>query len=273
MSQTETLTRKDVQRAAWYWIFFHHCAQNYERMMGVAFGSTLSKSLEKIYKNDKDGLADALSRNVTFFNTEPHLGSVIPGIALALEEKHAQSPETVDAELIQSTKNSLMGPLAGIGDSLLIGTINPILLSIGIGMSSQGSSIGVIFFIISWLAVTLSIKYFFFMKGYDLGLDAVKMLADQRLKYIVTTALTIIGLIVIGGVAATTVKASVALFFTSGEMTISIQEILDKIMPSILPLIVTLISYFLVSKKNWSTNKLLCAILIFSAVMVILKVM
>ena len=44
-----------------------------------------------------------------FFNTEPQLGSVIPGITIALEEARANGGE-VDAELIMGTKNALMGP-------------------------------------------------------------------------------------------------------------------------------------------------------------------
>lgn len=273
MKSNQQLNKKDVTKAALYWMFFHHCAQNYERMMGLAFGSTLSKPLEKLYADDPDQLANALSRNVTFFNTEPHIGAVIPGITLALEEKMAQNPDEVDEELIVSTKNSLMGPLAGIGDSLLIGTVNPILLSIGIGMSQNGSPIGVIFFMATWLLIALGTKYFAFKKGYDLGLDVVKYLTNDRLKTMVTTMLTIVGLIVIGGVAATTVKAPIQLAFHSGEMTIAIQEILDKIFPTLFPLVITLVSYFLMTKKKWGVNRLLLAILAFAFVMVIFKIM
>ena len=56
-------------------------------------------------------------------------------------------------------------------------------------------------------------------------------------------------------------------------MTISIQEIFDKIMPSLLPLIVTLVSYKLINKRKWSANKVLVGILVFAALMVALKVM
>ena len=61
------LTKKDVSKAAWYWTFFHHCTQNYERMMGLAFCATLAKPLKKLYGSDKEGLSDALTRNMAFF--------------------------------------------------------------------------------------------------------------------------------------------------------------------------------------------------------------
>ena len=57
---------------------------------------------------------------------------MVTGIALGMEEERACGKEVPD-ELIQSVKTSLMGPFAGIGDSLFIGTLIPILLSIGLG--------------------------------------------------------------------------------------------------------------------------------------------
>jgi PTS system mannose-specific IID component len=272
-NDSRKLTKKDVSTAAWRWMFFHHCAQNYERMQGAAYAHTLSGGLEKLYGDDKKGLSEALTRNLVFFNTEPQIGSIVPGISLALEEDYALNPDNNDTEIMASTKNALMGPLAGIGDSLLVGTLNPILLSIGIGMSEGGSPIGAIFFLVSWLAIVVPMKYFLFIKGYDLGLDAVKLISNERLKNMITSSLTIVGLIVIGGVASMTVKAPIKLAFQSGKMTISIQEIFDKIMPSLLPLIVTLVSYKLINKRKWSANKVLVGILVFAALMVALKVM
>lgn len=152
------LTQKDVSIASLRWLFFHQSSHNYERMMGTGFAHSLSGSLEKLYKNDPEGLKKALKRNLSFFNAEPQLGSIIPGISLALEEAKAND-ESFDEEIISSTKNALMGPLAGIGDSILVGTLNPILLSIGIGLSSDGSPLGAIIFLLSWLLIVVPLKY------------------------------------------------------------------------------------------------------------------
>ena len=89
----------------------------------------------------------------------------------------------------------------------------------------------------------------------------------------VAFALILALLIVIGGVAATTISAPVAFTYTSGDMVINLQEILDKIMPNLVPLVIALVSYLLVSKKGWSANKLIVAILIFAAVMVVTGIM
>lgn len=272
MKNNVKLNKKDVSKASWRWMFFALSSHNYERMMGTGFAHALSGSLEKLYKDDKEGLRAALKRNLSFFNTEPQLGSIIPGISLALEETYAND-ETFDVDILTSTKNALMGPLAGIGDSILVGTLNPILLSIGIGLSTNGSAIGPLTFLISWLAIVVTMKYWLFVKGYSLGLDAVKVLTNEEMKVKITTALTMIGLIVIGGVASSTIQAPISFKYVSGDMSINIQEILDKIMPNLVPLVVALVSYLLVDKKGWTTNKLLLGILAFAAVMVVLGIM
>lgn len=267
-----TLSKRDVSRAAWYWSFFAQSSQNYERMQGGAFAATLSRPLEKLYGDDKEGLSKALVRNMAFFNTHPELGSIIPGITIALEEERANDP-TFDPEIISSTKNALMGPFAGIGDSVLAGVVNPIFLSIGIGLAAGGSPVGPIVFMILWCGLVIPLKYFLFMKGYELGVDAVKLVSNESLKSKIISALTVIGLIVIGGVAATTIKAPLAWSYVSGDMTIDLQATLDSIMPGLVPLAFAMLCYLLVDKRGWNANKLLLFICVFAAVMVAFGVM
>ena len=82
------------------------------------------------------------------------------------------------------------------------------------------------------------------------------------------------GLIVIGGVAATTVKAGIVYKYVNGDMTLSLQEqIFDKIMPGILPLLLTLAVWYLMDKKKWSATKIVLGIVVFAAVMVFLGIM
>mgnify|MGYP000532608773 FL=1 len=64
-----------------------------------------------------------------------------------------------------------MGPIAGIGDSLVVGTVIPILLGIALGMSTGGSPLGAIFYIIVWnLFAYFGMKFLYF-KGYELGAE------------------------------------------------------------------------------------------------------
>ena len=63
-----------------------------------------------------------------------------------LEEAKANG-EDIDGEMINGIRAGLMGPVAGIGDSLLVGTLIPILLGVALGLSSGGSPLGAIFYI------------------------------------------------------------------------------------------------------------------------------
>ena len=60
-----------------------------------------------------------------FFNTEPQLGALVVGITAGLEEARANG-DAVDGETINGMRAGLMGPIAGIGDSLVVGTLIPV---------------------------------------------------------------------------------------------------------------------------------------------------
>ncbi len=276
--QTKTgkiLNKRDVDRAAWRYIFFAQATQNFERMMGLAFCYVMEPILRKLYKNNEAEYKASLQRHMQFFNTEPQLGSLIPGVTIAMEEARA-SGEEVSEELIVNTKNALMGPFAGIGDSLLIGTFSPILLSIAMSMCIEdGNPVGPIFFCITWLVTMIALQWYLFHKGYSMGIGAANTFFKNRdLTNKITTGLTMMGLIVIGGVASTTVKASFIWEFVSGDMAISLQQkVFDKILPGMVPLCVTLAVWYLMDKKKWSANKVILAIVAFAAVMVLLGLM
>ena len=273
--ENSLLTKKDINKAAWSYIFFIQATQNFERMMGLAFCHVLEPILKILYKNDSGEYKRSLQRHMQFFNTEPQLGALIPGITIAMEEARAMG-EDVSEELIVNTKNALMGPFAGIGDSMLIGTYSPILLSIAMSMCiSDGNPVGPLFFCAVWLTTVVGMQWYLFHKGYNMGIGAANLFFTNRtLADKITTGLTMMGLIVIGGVAANTVKANVIYQFVSGEMSLSLQEqIFDKIMPGILPLLLTLAVWYLMDKKKWSATKIILGITGFAAVMVFLKIM
>lgn len=269
------LQKSDIRKAAWRYIFFSQAAQNFERMMGLTFCFVLLPILDKLYGKNREEHRLAMIRHMQFYNTEPQLGALIPGIIIAMEEARARG-EAVTEELICNTKNALMGPLAGIGDSLLIGTYSPILLSIAMSMCIEdGNPVGPIFFCAVWLTTVVGLQYYLFNKGYFMGIGAANLLfKNKALADRFTKGLTIMGLIVIGGVAKATIKADVVYTFVSGDLTIALQrKFFDVIMPSIVPLAVMIAVWFLMDKRKWSANRAILLILTFSAVMTALGVM
>ncbi|TME10391.1 MAG: PTS system mannose/fructose/sorbose family transporter subunit IID, partial [Chloroflexi bacterium] len=115
------LSRSDVQRSFWLWTFFSHSNYNYERLQGTAFAQAMAPIIRKLYKDPED-IKAALKRHLVFFNTEPNVGGVIHGAVIAMEEQRANGAP-IDDDDINGVKSGLMGPLAGIGDSISQGTI------------------------------------------------------------------------------------------------------------------------------------------------------
>ncbi len=88
---------------------------NYERQMNMAYVYAIIPILKKLYPK-KAEMANALQRHLAFFNTTPILLHLFLGINAAIEEENVLD-EQFEVSTIDSIKTSLMGPLAGLGDS------------------------------------------------------------------------------------------------------------------------------------------------------------
>lgn len=261
VEEKKTLSKKAIRKAYLDWVFFNLSVQNFERMEGPAIVKMLADVREEIYPNDKEAQKEMLERHTIFFNTEPNLGSIVPGIVLGMEYEMAQGGD-VQPEFINSIKTALMGPFAGIGDSLLPGTLCPILLSIALGMCENGEIIGPIFYIISFLAIMLPLTWFLFSYGVKTGANAAELVLSGGIKDKVTKAAETVGLIVIGSVTASYTHVNIGLVYTSGDLSIDIAAILDSLMPGLSVLLMSFLAYVLMVKRKWSINKMMAFFLI-----------
>lgn len=261
VEEKKTLSKKAIRKAYLDWMFFNLSVQNFERMEGPAIVKMLADVREEIYPNDKEAQKEMLERHTIFFNTEPNLGSIVPGIVLGMEYEMAQGGD-VQPEFINSIKTALMGPFAGIGDSLLLGTLCPILLSIALGMCENGEIIGPIFYIISFLAIMLPLTWFLFSYGVKTGANAAELVLSGGIKDKVTKAAETVGLIVIGAVTASYTHVNIGLVYTSGDLSIDIAAILDSLMPGLSVLLMSFLAYVLMVKRKWSINKMMAFFLI-----------
>ena len=155
----KTLTRGDLNRAWWIWTFFNLSAFSMERMQAPAFVYMMSPIIKRLYSDNPEEIKSALKRHMVFFNTEPQTGVIAHGVTVALEQQRAGGAPIND-EMINGIKAGIMGPMAGIGDSMIPGTLIPILLAIGISLSQgTGSPLGPIFYIIAYPVIILSLSY------------------------------------------------------------------------------------------------------------------
>lgn len=264
------LTKKDIIKSMFIWQFFSHANYNYERMQATAFAHAMGPIIRKLYKKNED-IVPALKRHLVFFNTEPDFGAVIHGVTIAMEEERANGAPITD-EAINSVKTGLMGPIAGIGDTLVQGALIPILLAIGISFGVQGNVFGPIFFALVLPICLVGITYFSWMKGYSLGKNTVENLLTTGIVNDIIAAAGVLGCTVIGALTGKFVTISTPVAVTIGKTVVNIQaDLLDKIMPGILPLGLTLLVLWLMNKGK-SATKLMIYIMIFGAITGLLNI-
>src|SRR5258708_27463131 len=191
----KTLTNSDLNQAWWVWTFFNLSAFSMERMQAPAFVYMMSPIIKRLYNDNPAEIKSVLQRHMVFFNTEPQTGVIANGVAIALEQQRANGAPIND-EMINAVKAGIMGPMAGIGDSMVPGTLIPILLAVGISLSQgTGSPIGPIFYMIAYPVIILSVSYYLFMFGYRYGMSSMRELAEAGFRRI-TSSFAVLGFIV-----------------------------------------------------------------------------
>jgi mannose/fructose/N-acetylgalactosamine-specific phosphotransferase system component IID len=247
------LTRGDVQRSFWLWTFFSHANYNYERLQGTAFAQAMTPIIRKLYREPEE-IKAALKRHLVFFNTEPNVGGVIHGAVIAMEEQRANGAD-IDDDAINSVKSGLMGPLAGVGDTITQGTITPILLTIGIGLATAGNVLGPILYFVLEVGIMLSLGYFMWMQGYDRGREGVTTMLRSGLLDRVIAGAGVLGNLVLGALAAQFVTVFIGWHPVTGTVNgqtsyFDIQGTVNSILPGLLPLLFVLLTWWLIARRH-----------------------
>ena len=167
---------------------------------------------------------------------------------MALEEEKAIGKDISD-ETIINVKTGLMGPMAGIGDTIDWGTWKPLFFSIAASFSTQGGIAG--FFICFLFALVPFLEGWYLSKlGYRLGREAIsKLLEGGWIKQLIMGS-SILGLFMVGALSASNVALEIPIAFTMGGTETSVQAILDSILPGLLPLTLVLGIYTFFRKKG-----------------------
>lgn len=253
------VTKKDLKKTAARYNFMACNIFNYESQKGPAVAWAMAPVLRKIYKKD-DEYKEALNNHFNYYNSTPAMSNVILGATLAIEEKDG----IVAKETVQSLKTSLMGPFAGVGDTLVWVLWPTIMGSISGYMAQQGNPLGAIIWFICNIAFWF-VKSKFFEIGYKSGTKMITELGQKLSAF--TEAASIMGLSVVGALIATSVKVQTALNFKVGEISLALQnDILDQIMPALLPVLLTALVYNLLGNKKWTPTKLILLIIVISLV-------
>lgn len=245
-TNSSSITKQDLRK-----VFFRSLTMeyswNYERQQHMGFCYSMLPIIRRVYDNKEDQI-QAAKRHMEFFNTTPYISTLILGISSAMEEANAND-DRFDASSINSIKAALMSPLAGIGDSLFWGTLRVIATGLGVSLSMQGNILGPLLFLLVFNIPAYIVRWLCLKWGYGFGASFLSKIEESGLMPKLTMGAAILGLMVIGAMVPNLVSVSVAGSLGTGDSAQSIQSIIDGIMPSLLPLLVTFGVFQLVQHK------------------------
>lgn len=243
-------------KKAWrIWFFWHGSSQQGENLLGNATAHSLSPIIEELY-DTKEEKSAAYKRGLTLFNTEQQLGAIAPGIICGTEE--AVANKQIVPEVADAIKVALIGPTSAIGDSLWVAIIIPLLLTICMTITNLGGPflyLGPALYLAGYPLLTWQMSWYLWQKGYHLGIEGIGQFMKSGQIEKVTQAMTVLGLIVVGGLAASFISASVPVsIIPPGGETAAIQldDLINRIFPKLLPLCLAYMVYWLYSKKKKS---------------------
>ena len=276
------LDNKTLNRMAWRSMQLQACF-NYERMQSAGWLWAILPGLQKIHTN-KDDLATSMTHNMDFLNTHPFIVTFVMGIVLSMEQ------QKMDIQTIRSVRISTAAPLGGIGDALFWMSLVPIVAGMTAQMAIDGSIVGPILYFVFIFGVEMALRYGLLYWSYNMGTKAITAMTKYAREF--THAASVLGVFIVGALIAnygggTTLGISVPNGETATEVEklvvdgkevvtetvtemqpvfINIQDYFDKVLPCLIPLLLTLLCFFLIKKKGWTPVKCIGLMLVIGIV-------
>ncbi|MCI8515469.1 MAG: PTS system mannose/fructose/sorbose family transporter subunit IID [Hungatella sp.] len=258
MSREPVLTKKDCVKGAIRWSLMAVTTFNYDTQLAPAVVFGIGPLLRKIYPDD-DEYVEALNNHFKYFNTHPWAANLVFGATLALEDKEGISA----CDAVQNIKVSLMGPLAGIGDTLIWTLLPTIMGSIAGYMALEGNPVGVFLWLLTNL-IFIGIRTQLMWVGYKEGTKLITKFGSRIAQ--ITDAASVLGLTVVGALAATVVTAKTPLVFQMGEISMPLADLLDKILPSMISVLAVWGLYKLIGRKGMKVTTIILIVIVFSMI-------
>jgi fructoselysine/glucoselysine PTS system EIID component len=260
--EPESKIKSNLSKGVLRKVFFRSLALeanfNFESWQNTGFAFSIIPVLKKLYAT-KESMSQALKRHLQFFNTTAHGSTLILGITAAMEEQNSQQ-ENFDEESINTVKTGLMGPLAGVFDSLFWGTLKVIAAGVGISLAINGNILGPILFLLIFNIPHFLLRYNLTFIGYNAGNKFLQNLAKSNVMDKLTTGASILGLMVIGAMPAILMPVTTPLKIGTTDSQVALQGILDQLVPGLLPLALTFFAFYLV-RKGIKTTWILLGVL------------
>lgn len=248
------LSQQTLKRAAWRHAWALQWCWNYERMQASGFAYTMLPIMQELY-DDNEEVCQNLERHMQFYNSHPGASALIAGASAALEGEYQN-------DMSDSIKVALMGPMAGIGDTIQAVLVQPIAFIMGASLAAEGNGLGVLFILIPVLLMFWA-RWPLFYWGYNRSVKIIEDISGDSDFNDMRDAAGILGLVVVGGFVPSILGVRVAWTYQHiievmddyGEYveyarTVSVQDALDRILPHMVALIMVGFCYWLLKVKR-----------------------
>lgn len=246
------LTTKDINNLWRRWEFYCESQNSFARLQGPAFGLAMEPILKKVYGPNETAYKEAFASHCQFYNTSGIAGGLINGIVASMEEERGMGNESVTREAINSIKVGLMGPIAGVGDTIDWATIKIILLALFMTYCQAGALWAPwVYFIVSSL-IWWAEGTFYTRVGYKYGVEAAAKILGSNLVKLVFSCAALLGYFMVGGLSSSycNVKTGLTITTKSGLVMALQADVLDKILPGILTILAIFAVYRYLSNKG-----------------------
>ncbi len=225
---------------------------NYERMQGAGYAYAMVPVIKELY-SDNDEQCRELERHMQFYNCHPGASALIMGADVALEESY-------QSEVGDNLKVALMGPLAGIGDTVQAVLVTPPFNIIGASLAADGSPLSIVVTTLPLLVLFL-LRWPLFSYGYKQGVNVINDVSGTSTLEDLQTAASVLGITVVGGFVPSILSGlkiketfmQSKLLNEAGEVVSTskpIQAGLDAILPYMLPIVFTALCYYMIKVKK-----------------------
>lgn len=257
------LSKSAISKACTRHNFFLQICWNYERMQAAGYAYAMVPVIKELY-DDNDERCRNLERHMQFYNTHPGASAVIFGADVALEESY-------ETEMGDNLKVALMGPLAGIGDTIQAVLVNPPFAILAASLAVERN----------WLApvmATLPILVLFFLRwplfnfGYKRSVNVIEDVSGSSGFEKLQVAASILGITVVGGfvpsmLGSLVIKWSPKVVLEGEEGAViegvsDIQKTLDSILPYMFPILLVAFCYWMIKIKKVTPLKTLLTLFV-----------
>ncbi len=253
----------ELQASFLLWMFFHDAGDNFERRQNMGVAAALAPVARRLTDTLEDRVA-MLRRNLMLFSSEWTFGASLIGASAALEERRVNGELINDAELV-GARTGVMAGFDVVGNAIMTGAITSLLVAIGAELARRGALLGPFLFAVVQAVIVIAAGFASFRLGYSL---THRFVDEARVTNWLRPALfgaMRLGAFTLGALVTSFVPLTLpqGAVITIGAATLPLQgRVFDSIMPGLLPLVTTLILWWLLRHRRASPGVLVGACLV-----------